>query len=113
MVQSKFMSRVRGPHHVRESIEAALADGESFTAKIGWLSYTPSSEADRPSRKASVHNSTADGYGIVRDGSPAPSVSSDGSGGNQNGDEQKARWIHCTPLFGKEKGVGVWMVVFI
>ena len=31
----------------------------------------------------------------------------------EGGDEGKPRWIHCTPLFGSDDKVGVWMVILV
>lgn len=32
---------------------------------------------------------------------------------SKNGGDGKPRWIHCTPLFGSDERVGVWMVVLV
>ncbi|KAK3043965.1 hypothetical protein LTS18_002537, partial [Coniosporium uncinatum] len=33
--------------------------------------------------------------------------------GRNEGDEGRARWIHCTPLLGANGSVGVWMVILV
>ena len=38
-------------------------------------------------------------------------VSEENRDGNEN--EGKPRWIHCTPLFGSDDKVGVWMVILV
>jgi len=95
MVQSKFMARIRGPAHVRASILEAMTSGESFTAKIGWITHIPTSAADRE-------------LDIEKEGE-----GDDSSGEDTGGGGGKARTLHCTPMVGKDGGVGVWMVVFV
>lgn len=40
LLQTKFLDRIGGPHHVREGILDALSHGTSVTAKISWLTGT-------------------------------------------------------------------------
>lgn len=119
------MSRIRGPQHVRKNILHALAGGESFTAKVGWITHIPTSELDRGSRPS---RSPDDDEDAETAGPAGPAGSMHGSGSvhegrssdgqeemeMENGEgEEKARWIHCTPMIGKDRNVGVWMVVFV
>lgn len=40
LLQTKFLDRIGGPHHVREGILDALAHGTGVTAKITWLTQS-------------------------------------------------------------------------
>ncbi|KAF2495835.1 hypothetical protein BU16DRAFT_460554 [Lophium mytilinum] len=86
LLQSRFLSRIGGPAHVREGITEALTQGIGVTAKISWLHSAP-------------HPGTASS----EDSETAPDQPADG----------KPRWIHCTPLIGSDSKVGVWMVVMV
>lgn len=87
MVQSSLMERVGGPPSLRQQIEQALHQGQGVTAKVRWL--------DSPRRAAQE----------------------DGQGQQRQQQQQQAsgrsRWIHATPLLGRNGEVGVWMVVLV
>lgn len=51
MAQSRFMSRIGGPEHVREGIAEALQEGVSVTAKVSWLTNVSSGQ-DGPTKAA-------------------------------------------------------------
>jgi hypothetical protein len=44
MAQSRFMTRIGGPEHVREGIAEALQEGVSVTAKVLWLTNASSTQ---------------------------------------------------------------------
>lgn len=85
LLQTKLLERVGGPAHVREGLADALQRGISVTARISWLT--------------------------------APSLPSGGGPDDEMSRKTslrgKTRWIHCTPLFGSDERVGVWMVVMV
>lgn len=88
LLQSPFLSRIGGSARVRDELTSALSEGRNVTAKIRWLS----SGYDE-----SVHSNIDDHT------SPTPYSSLAG----------KPRWIHCTPLIGSNRAIGVWMVIMI
>jgi len=82
----------------------ALAEGESFTAKIAWLADVPSSFREKGKKLEDEGGEVDDDEG----------EGDDKDGGEAFGRETaRARWIHCTPMLGKGGEVGVWMVVFV
>lgn len=83
MVQSNLMDRIGGSAQLRQQIEQALYRGQSVTAKVKWNSGPKKVPSQQPT-----------------DGS-IPHVA------NRN------RWIHATPLLGRNSEVGVWMVVLV
>ena len=44
MAQSRLMTRIGGPNHVREAILEAFQEGVSVTAKVSWLTGSPTTE---------------------------------------------------------------------
>lgn len=95
MVQSPFLSRIGGSDRVRDSLTQAFADGHSLSAKVRWLSR---SDIHAQSHYMRVMNHQSHGEG---GGQPPPASPG------------RSRWIHCTPLLGSNRTVGVWMVVLV
>ncbi|KAL8898961.1 MAG: hypothetical protein Q9192_001807, partial [Flavoplaca navasiana] len=94
LLQAPFLSRIGGPQHVRSGLANAFENGEGITAKITWLPQSrPETEESFASRPGSQRNNT---------------VSS-----NSGNSEGRTRYISCTPLFGSDDKVGVWMVVMV
>ncbi|KAI4276739.1 MAG: hypothetical protein L6R38_005584 [Xanthoria sp. 2 TBL-2021] len=98
LLQAPFLSRIGGPSHVRSGLANAFENGEGITAKITWLpqgrSDTEDSLASRPgSNHGGRQNNTVNSY--------------------QGHSEGRTRYISCTPLFGSDDRVGVWMVVMV
>lgn len=86
LLQTKLLERVGGPAHVREGLVEALQSGTSVTARISWLTA-----ASTPSGGGGADSGVSRGASV----------------------RGKTRWIHCTPLFGSDERVGVWMVVMV
>ena len=102
--RTSFLNRIRGPRHVRQSIQSALCYGNSFTAKISWLPDAVSSTTD-------ANWSTAtEAVTEPQHGSPQHSNI---SARRTRELRSKPLWIHCTPLLGSERKVGIWMVVMV
>lgn len=95
MVQSPFLSRIGGSDRVRDSLAQAFAGGHSLSAKVRWLSR---SDMHSQSHYTRVMNHQSHGEG---GGQPPPASAG------------RSRWIHCTPLLGSNRSVGVWMVVLV
>ncbi|KAL8982468.1 MAG: hypothetical protein Q9205_003036 [Flavoplaca limonia] len=94
LLQAPFLSRIGGPQHVRSGLANAFENGEGITAKITWLPQgRPDTEESFASRPGSQRNSTV--------------------GSNAGNSEGRTRYISCTPLFGSDDKVGVWMVVMV
>lgn len=93
MVQSNLMDRIGGSAQLRHQIEQALYRGQSVTAKVKWNASSP------PGNKKGV-----------APGGPPPQEVSDGSIPHV---VNRNRWIHATPLLGRNSEVGVWMVVLV
>ena len=53
---------------------------------------------------------TQDNYIDYTSSERGDGISGDGNVGTSNG---KIRWLNCTPLFGSDDKVGVWMVVMV
>lgn len=108
LVQTRFLDRIRGPQHVRQSIKSALSYGQSFTAKISWLPHLPTSPSE-----------TSDpGLETIREAVPQELPKRSGpirTSSTRRTDELQSKrgWIHCTPMLGPESKVGLWMVVMI
>jgi len=86
LLQTKLLERVGGPAHVREGLVEALQSGTSVTARISWLTAT-----SPPGGAGGADSGVSRGASV----------------------RGKTRWIHCTPLFGSDERVGVWMVVMV
>ncbi|KAF3763115.1 hypothetical protein M406DRAFT_263032, partial [Cryphonectria parasitica EP155] len=84
MVQSNLMDRIGGSPQMRQQIEQAMGRGQSVTAKVKWISAPQKRVPQQQQQQAN------------------------GGGGLGVG---RARWIHATPLLGRDGEVGVWMVV--
>lgn len=95
MLQSPFLSRIGGSDRVHDSLTQAFADGHSLSAKVRWLSR---SDIHAQSHYTRVMNHQSHGEG---GGQPPPASAG------------RSRWIHCTPLLGSNRSVGVWMVVLV
>lgn len=85
VVQSNLMDRIGGSAQLRQQIEQALYRGQSVTAKVKWNSS--------PGARKVPNQQPSDGS--------IPQV------------VNKHRWIHATPLLGRNSEVGVWMVVLV
>lgn len=83
MVQTSLMDHIGGSAQLRQQIEQALYRGQSVTAKVKW-NASPRKVPPSPTTDGSI-----------------PQVV------NRN------RWIHATPLLGRNSEVGVWMVVLV
>ena len=134
LIDTRFLSWIRGPSHVRLNIKNALSYGQSFTAKVSWLTGRSAAEvvareADLRAAAAAAEKARKANGGVVVGG-----VEGDeddrleehrlrGGGGQTNGGGSAARypddiqsrplWIHCTPLLGEEGRVGLWMIVMV
>lgn len=97
-MQSHFLSRIGGPARVRDGLSDAFAAGVPVTAKVTWLPMG-----------RHIRDSNVDGITGER-GYSGNSMNGDGNVGTSNG---KIRWLNCTPLFGSDDKVGVWMVVMV
>ena len=97
-MQSSLLDRIGGADHVREGLIEALEQGVPITARVRWLAL---------SRSGSL------GSGRGREGSLRSAR--DGGDGDADGEREKGktRWLCCTPLFGSDDRVGVWVVVMI
>ncbi|CAO1604945.1 hypothetical protein XANCAGTX0491_008485 [Xanthoria calcicola] len=93
LLQTPFLSRI-GPSHVRSGLANAFEHGEGITAKITWLPQGEDALANRP--------------GSNQGGSQNNALNP-----NQGPAEGRTRYISCTPLFGSDDKVGVWMVVMV
>jgi len=106
LLQSNLLSHIGGPSQVRDGLCDAFSTGDAVTAKITWLprarqhidgdlnSYNK--EGVKEGRKSHANGSPStrpDPDDILEEGRP--------------------RWISCTPLFGSDGRVGVWMVVMV
>ncbi|KAK4195812.1 hypothetical protein QBC40DRAFT_315184 [Triangularia verruculosa] len=81
ILQTPFLSRIGGSDRVREELSQAFKDANVVTAKIKWLTKT---------RVSSLNSG----------------MTAAGSGQQQQQQEGRTRWIHCTPLMGRNGAVG-------
>ena len=116
LLQSSFLSRIGGPRHVRDGIHDAFSSGVPVTAKVTWLPMSRHSEDENP------YGNTEDSQSINsnRNYNHANNHAHNSHTGNVNGNGSstipnagKPRWLSCTPLFGSDDRVGVWMVVMV
>ncbi|KAK8239951.1 PAS domain-containing protein [Phyllosticta capitalensis] len=94
LLQSRLLDRIGGPHTVREFIRTSLADGARITAKVNWLTNSGHRKTPSTDRAGRPH--------VDIHGRPPPHYSTG-----------KPRWIHCTPMYGADGNIGVWMVVMV
>ncbi|MCJ1227161.1 hypothetical protein MMC12_003816 [Toensbergia leucococca] len=83
LLQSPFLTRIGGPASVRDGLASAFAAGHAVTAKVSWLPQ---------------------GRGETTEHADA---------GNGSRAQARTRYISCTPLWGSDDRVGVWMVVMV
>jgi hypothetical protein len=121
LVETRFLSWLRGPSYVRNNIKMALSNGQSFTAKVSWLTGPLAAKQARDSDEGQK-TPPLDGRDVFKQ-----------AGGYMNGPAQRQRgatassrkvttesdvqtcplWIHATPLLGEQSRVGLWMVVMV
>ena len=104
LLQSPLLDRIGGADRVRTRLVEALQDGLPITAKVTWL--------PRPRSGSSGSDGGSLRSGRRREGSIR------GGGGGDDGEDGerecgKTRWLCCTPLFGSDDRVGVWVVVMV
>ena len=108
LLQSPFLPHIGGPSHVRTGLAEAFEQGAAVTAKITWLPRgddKSSTSTDQPQTNGSINSSRR---------SAATSSSSNNRMGNTPSQfEPKTRYISCTPMYGSDDAVGVWMVVMV
>lgn len=106
LLQSPFLPHVGGPSHVRAGLAEAFEQGAAVTAKITWLprgdDKSPAT-ADQQPTNGSINGSRRS----------AASSSSNRMGNAPSQLEPKTRYISCTPMYGSDDAVGVWMVVMV
>lgn len=105
MVQSNLMDRIGGSAQLRQQVEQALYQGQSVTAKVKWNASSPPSHNNNNKKKKGVAPSSSDG--------PLVQEASSSSDGSIPHVVNRNRWIHATPLLGRNSEVGVWMVVLV
>ncbi|KAL8926487.1 MAG: hypothetical protein Q9172_001790 [Xanthocarpia lactea] len=99
LLQAPFLSRIGGPGHVRAGLSEALESDESITAKITWL----------PQGRSDIDGSLASRPGSINEDRQNPNNNSSNDGNTG----ARTRYISCTPLFGSDDRVGVWVVVMV
>jgi len=96
LIDTRFLSWVRGPSHVRANVKYALSFGESFTAKVSWLC-----------------GPNASAIAATEASAQTPGKELGRRGGDLGKESTRPMWLHCTPLVGEQNRVGLWMVVLI
>ncbi|KAG6003011.1 hypothetical protein E4U21_002446 [Claviceps maximensis] len=108
ILQSPLLDRIGGSEHMRHQLIEALANGQSVTAKVRWLTISHRAAASyksRSQRKDATRQHPLEAHlhdGDVVDNGFEPE--------NMMG---RSRWLHCTPLVGSNGKVGVWMIVIV
>lgn len=93
LVKSRLMERVGGcSAQMRGRIEHALTRGRRVTARVRWM---------------------PPGGGGAKEGESGAGLPSPAAAAASAGAEARNRWLHATPLLGKDNEVGVWMVVLV
>lgn len=96
LIDTRFLSWIRGPSHVRANIKYALSFGESFTAKVSWLC-----------------GPNASAIAAAEASAQTPGEKPSRLAGTMGKESTRPLWLHCTPLVGEANRVGLWMVVLI
>lgn len=96
LIDTRFLSWIRGPANVRQNIKYALSFGESFTAKVSWLC-----------------GPNASAIAAAEANAQTPGKESGRIAGTMAKESMRPLWLHCTPLVGEANRVGLWMVVLI
>lgn len=97
MIQSPFMGHVGGDRRVRDHLAAALRGGRKVTAKISWLNVATSAVEDVEPPTPAVTTTTSALAASIKPTKPSGRLC----------------WAHCTPLFGDQGAVGVWMILLL
>lgn len=110
-LQSHLMSRIGGSRRIHEELEYAFAMGEGVTAKVKWISGS----GLRNNTGSSIFGDKSGGGTSIPDNASGSTHSGSASLGSPEtvGMEGRLRWIQCTPLFGANGDVGVWVVVIM
>lgn len=106
ILQSPLLDRIGGSARMRDQLVQALADGQGVTAKVKWLnvSHRVATYGSRPPRKKMQYNHPLEAHLDVDDDSDSLS---------EPEPPGRSRWLHCTPLIGSNRKVGVWMIVIV
>jgi len=79
---------------VRDGLSEAFEQGAAVTAKVTWIPQGRSSDDGEESRPSSRRGGGGAAFG-------------------ESAQQQRTRYISCTPLLGSDDQVGVWMVVMV
>jgi hypothetical protein len=79
---------------VRDGLSEAFEQGAAVTAKVTWIPQGRSSDDSEESRPSSRRGGGGAAFG-------------------ESAQQQRTRYISCTPLLGSDDQVGVWMVVMV
>ncbi|PHH86778.1 hypothetical protein CDD83_9758 [Cordyceps sp. RAO-2017] len=101
LLLSPLLDKIGGSGRIRDQLVQALADGQSVTAKVKWLSGARQRAAACPPRKKMHYNHPLEAHLDLDDAVPEPEPAG------------RLRWLHCTPLVGANNKVGVWMIVIV
>lgn len=104
-LQSSFLDRIKDIDGMRSQIEEAFARGQDITAKVLWLS----------SRRHGSTSQAQFGHRREMNSFVSDTVLQDDAEdrlGIEDSPSDK-KWLHCTPLYGVGKKIGVWMVVIV
>lgn len=79
---------------MRDGLSEAFEQGAAVTAKVTWIPQGRSSDDSEESRPSSRRGGGGAAFG-------------------ESAQQQRTRYISCTPLLGSDDQVGVWMVVMV
>ncbi|QUC22743.1 uncharacterized protein UV8b_06984 [Ustilaginoidea virens] len=109
ILQSPLLDRVGGSEQMRDQLVEALANGQSVTAKVKWLTSSQRPSASR--RCGRRHGKNPHGNHPLEAHLDADDDDVDAA--REAESMGRSRWLHCTPLVGSNGKVGVWMIVIV